>query len=76
LTGLRLHDARHTNLSYQILAGNDLSVVSHNAGHSSVWVTGDVYVKTLDDLKRKAALSFDKMVFGEQGRQEAMVEDR
>jgi integrase len=76
LTGLRLHDARHTNLSYQIWAGNDLSVVSHNAGHSSVRVTGDVYVKTLDDLKRKAALSFDKMVFGEHGRQEAMVEDR
>ncbi len=76
LTGLRLHDARHTNLSYQILAGNDLSVVSHNAGHSSVRVTGDVYVKTLDDLKRKAALSFDKMVLGEQSREEAMVEDR
>jgi integrase len=76
LTGLRLHDARHTNLSYQILAGNDLSVVSHNAGHSSVRVTADVYVKTLDDLKRNAALSFDKMVFGEQSQQETMAEDR
>jgi len=76
LPGVRLHDARHTNLSYLLAAGNDLSTVSYLAGHSSVRVTGDVYVKTLDNIKRKAALSFDEMVFPKVPPQEAVTENR
>ena len=59
-----------------LAAGNDLSTVSYLAGHSSVRVTGDVYVKTLDNIKRNAALSFEKMLFPRVAPQEAVTDNR
>lgn len=70
--GIRLHDARHTHISWSLAAGNDLAAVAYLAGHSSVRVTADTYADILESLKQKAAESFDRMA--SRPRQETTVD--
>jgi integrase len=52
---VRLHDLRHLAISLHINSGDDISVVSKLAGHTSISVTADIYGHLLKRVQQEAA---------------------
>jgi len=55
LRPIRLHDLRHLSASLQLAAGIDLPIASKRLGHSSVWITSDIYGHLLKGVGRAAS---------------------
>jgi integrase len=60
LTGIRLHDARHSHASLLLKQGIHPKVVSERLGHAGIGITMDLYSHTVPGMQKAAALSFDK----------------
>ncbi|MGW0805973.1 tyrosine-type recombinase/integrase [Nonomuraea sp. NPDC002799] len=55
LPPIRLHDLRHGAATLSLAAGNDLKVTSAMLRHSSLRITGDLYVSILPEVAHAAA---------------------
>ncbi|MFH1639860.1 MAG: site-specific integrase [Chloroflexota bacterium] len=64
LTGIRLHDARHTHASLMLKQGVHPKIVQERLGHASITTTLDTYSHVAPGLQGKAAQGFDDMVNG------------
>lgn len=62
LTGIRLHDCRHSFATILLKANVHPSVVAAQLGHASVSTTLNVYSHVVDGLQDQAAQLFDKTV--------------
>ena len=62
LTGVRLHDLRHTHATLMLAANVHPKIVSERLGHASVTITMDIYSHVLPGLQRDAATSFSKLL--------------
>ncbi|MBI4200005.1 MAG: site-specific integrase [Chloroflexi bacterium] len=62
LTGVRLHDARHTHASLMLAQNIHPKIVQERLGHSTIAVTLDTYSHVAPGLQAAAALAFDKML--------------
>jgi integrase len=51
LTGLRIHDLRHTHVAWLIAAKVPLSAISRRIGHKSISVTDDIYGHLLEEIE-------------------------
>jgi len=60
LSGIRLHDLRHTHATLMLRQGVHPKVVSERLGHSSVAITLDTYSHVLPGIQAAAARSFDE----------------
>jgi integrase len=59
ITGLRLHDLRHSMTSLAIAAGSAVKVISERLGHSTTRLTQDRYAHELRGLQRQTASAID-----------------
>jgi integrase len=57
LTGVRIHDLRHTAATLVLASGADLKSVARILGHASVVMTGDLYGHVIDAQVFRAARS-------------------
>lgn len=55
LPTIRLHDLRHTHATLLLAAGVPVKVVSERLGHTTIWMTLDVYAHVLPAQDRNAA---------------------
>jgi integrase len=55
LPGMRLHDLRHTAITYMLEAGENPKTVSEFAGHATAQFTMNQYAHVLDQSKKKAS---------------------
>ncbi|MFC1871469.1 tyrosine-type recombinase/integrase, partial [Chloroflexota bacterium] len=62
LTGIRLHDCRHTHASLMLKQGIHPKIVQERLGHSRIRITLDTYSHVTPGLQRAAAESFDTLV--------------
>ena len=60
LSGIRLHDLRHTHATLLMKQGVNPKIVQERLGHSSIAVTMDIYSHVMPGLQEAAALGFDK----------------
>ena len=60
LTGIRLHDSRHTHATMMMKDGVNPKIVSERLGHSSVATTLDLYSHVTPGMQKAAALRFDQ----------------
>jgi integrase len=60
VTGVHLHNLRHTHASLMLKAGVHPKIVSERLGHSSVAFTLDTYSHVVPGLQEAAALKFDE----------------
>jgi len=60
LTGVRLHDARHSHASLMLKQGIHPKIVQERLGHASIQVTLDTYSHVAPGLQEAAALRFDE----------------
>jgi integrase len=60
LSGIRLHDLRHTHATLMLRQGVHPKVVSERLGHSSVAITLDTYSHVLPGIQAAAARRFDE----------------
>ena len=60
LSGIRLHDLRHTHASLMLRQGIHPKVVQERLGHSTISVTLDTYSHVTPGLQEAAALKFDE----------------
>ncbi len=58
---LRIHDLRHTFVSYQLAAGTPASDVQKIAGHASFSTTVDIYGHLMDHAHRESAKKMDSL---------------
>jgi len=70
LSGIRLHDARHTHASFMLKAGTHPKIVQERLGHASIQVTLDTYSHVAPGLQQAAANHFDEVVLPAQVREE------
>lgn len=68
LSGVRLHDLRHTHATLMLQQGIHPKIVQERLGHATIAVTLDTYSHVLPGLQEAAALRF------EEGLQRARVE--
>lgn len=61
---VNVHALRHTCATRLIEAGIPLKVVQEMLGHTSIAITGDIYVHVLPDLKQSAAAALDASLRG------------
>ena len=59
LTGVRLHDLRHTHASILLQQGVHPKVVSERLGHANIQITLDTYSHLLPGMQEAAAAQFD-----------------
>ena len=71
LSGIRLHDARHTHATIMLKQGIHPKIVQERLGHSSIQITLDTYSHVAPGLQRAAANKFDELF----GRHEAITCD-
>jgi integrase len=57
---IRFHDLRHSAATLMLYHGADIKTVSSILGHSSITITGDIYLHTLEDMKRTAIDALDQ----------------
>ena len=57
---IRYHDLRHTAATLMLYHGADIKTVSAILGHSSITITGDIYLHALEDMKRSAIDALDQ----------------
>jgi integrase len=62
LSGVRLHDLRHTHATLMLIAGIHPKVVSERLGHASIAITMDTYSHVLPSLQEDAADRFSQVV--------------
>ena len=62
LTGVRLHDARHTHASLMLKQGVHPKIVQERLGHSTIAVTLDTYSHVVPGLQEAAAVAFDQVL--------------
>ena len=69
MSGIRLHDARHTHASLLLKQGVHPKIVKERLGHASVQITLDTYSHVAPGLQEAAAVGFDKILLpiGEKG---------
>jgi integrase len=60
LSGIRLHDARHTHASLMLKKGIHPKIVQERLGHSSIQITLDTYSHVAPGLQQAAAKQFDE----------------
>ena len=60
MSGIRLHDLRHTHATIMLSQGVHPKVVSERLGHSSVAITLDTYSHVLPGIQAAAARRFDE----------------
>ena len=61
LPQIRVHDLRHTCASHLVAAGTDIETVAALLGHSRPSFTLDVYAHALDDKKKEAASTLERL---------------
>jgi len=71
ISGIRLHDLRHTHATLMLRQGVHPKVVSERLGHSSVAITLDTYSHVLPGIQAAAARHFDEGL--QRTREEASV---
>ncbi len=59
LTGVRLHDMRHSHATQLLLQGVNPKVVGERPGHSTVGITLDIYSYILPGMQEQAAMKID-----------------
>ncbi|MFC2013482.1 tyrosine-type recombinase/integrase [Chloroflexota bacterium] len=64
LTGVRLHDARHTHASLMLKHGIHPKIVQERLGHSGIQITLDTYSHVAPGLQEAAAKRFDEILGG------------
>jgi integrase len=62
LTGVRLHDARHTHASLLLKQGVHPKIVQERLGHAGIAITLDLYSHVSPGLQQAAANKFDEIV--------------
>jgi integrase len=62
LSGVRLHDARHTHASLLLKQGVHPKVVQERLGHASIAITLDTYSHTVQGMQKAAAAGFDDAI--------------
>lgn len=62
LTGIRLHDTRHTHASLMLKQGIHPKIVQERLGHSSIQITLDTYSHVAPGLQQAAANRFDDLL--------------
>ena len=62
LSGIRLHDARHTHASLMLKQGIHPKIVQERLGHSSIQITLDTYSHVVPGLQEAAANRFDEVL--------------
>lgn len=62
LTGIRLHDARHTHASLMLKQGIHPKIVQERLGHASISITLDTYTHVAPGLQEATANHFDELV--------------
>ena len=62
LTGVRLHDMRHTHASLLLQQGVHPKIVSERLGHANIQITLDTYSHLLPGMQEAAALRFDEVL--------------
>lgn len=55
LPAIRFHDLRHTSATLGLAHGESVKEVSARLGHSSLAITGDLYVQVPDEVARRSA---------------------
>ena len=60
LSGVRLHDLRHTHASLMLQQGTDIKTISSRLGHSSVAFTMDTYAHLLPGMQKAAMEKFEE----------------
>jgi len=65
LPDMRLHDLRHTAITYMLEAGENPKTVSEFVGHASANFTLNQYAHVLDPSKKKASDALVKSLFSE-----------
>lgn len=63
LPGMRLHDLRHTAITYMLEAGENPKTVSEFAGHATANFTMNQYAHVLEPSKKKASDALMKTLF-------------
>lgn len=63
LPDMRLHDLRHTGISYMIAQGADPKTVSGFAGHATAHFTLNQYAHVMEQAKRSAGALLESAVF-------------
>lgn len=63
LPDMRLHDLRHTAITYMLEAGENPKTVSEFAGHATAQFTMNQYAHVLEQSKKKASDSLMKTLF-------------
>lgn len=64
LSGIRLHDARHSHASLMLKQGIHPKIVQERLGHASIQITLDTYSHVAPGLQEAAAKRFDDVVNG------------
>lgn len=64
LSGVRLHDARHSHASLLLKQGVHPKVVQERLGHASIAITLDIYSHTVQGMQKAAAAGFDNAIIG------------
>jgi integrase len=62
MTGVRLHDARHTHASLLLKQGTHPKIVSERLGHAGTSITMDLYSHTIPSMQKAAAAKFDDAI--------------
>ncbi len=62
LSGIRLHDARHTHASLMLKQGIHPKIVQERLGHASIQITLDTYSHVAPGLQKAAAIKFDELL--------------
>lgn len=75
LPRMRLHDLRHTAASLALADGVDIKVVSAMLGHSSISITGDLYLHLYEEQKQAAADTLGNIVTGQRRRRSEQAHD-
>lgn len=60
LSGIRMHDLRHTHSTLMMKQGVNPKIVQERLGHSSFAVTMDIYSHVVPGLQEAAAIGFDQ----------------
>jgi len=63
LPGMRLHDLRHTAITYMLEAGENPKTVSEFAGHATAQFTMNQYAHVLEQSKKKASDALMETLF-------------
>lgn len=62
LTGLRIHDLRHTHVAWLIAKNVPLSAISRRIGHKSIAVTDDLYGHLLEEVNESLVAGLDDVM--------------